>query len=74
MWSHLVIEGLAKAEAEEHVFWLGCYFWQKDFGFFHKPLKYMYDYDRDIVGSLVIVGHLREQAAGFGFVFGRVLS
>jgi hypothetical protein len=40
MWNRgrglaLVIEGLGEAEAEEHVVWLGCDFWQKDFGLFH---------------------------------------
>jgi hypothetical protein len=29
------IECLTEAEAKEYVVWLGCHFWQKDFGFFH---------------------------------------
>ena len=76
MWNRgrglaLVIQGLAEAEAEEYVVWLGCDFWQKDFGFFHYFLKCVNDYDRDIVGSLVVVGHLRELVAGF---FGALFS
>ena len=53
MWNRdrglaLVIEGLAQAEAKEHIVWLGRDFWQKDFGLFHKLLQYLNDDERDV--------------------------